>query len=70
MLTENKITALLADYLCAQQYSGIITLTSILKGIDVTAVSPHGKRICIEVKGATSGALPPESTESRSVRIR
>lgn len=54
MLTENDITELLIKYLRDQGYTNTNHLTTLQKGVDITAVNPDGINVWIEVKGETS----------------
>ena len=54
MLNENDITSLFVSYLETNNYKNIIALNTKQKGFDITALTPEGKKIYVEVKGETS----------------
>ena len=57
MLTENDITNYLVDYLKTVGYTQVNGITTLDRGIDITAVNTKGKKVCIEVKGETSSRV-------------
>jgi hypothetical protein len=57
MLTENDITTYLVSYLESVGYTQVVGLTTLQRGIDVTALNTDGKKVCIEVKGETSSKV-------------
>lgn len=57
MLTENDITNYLVVYLKNIGYTEVNGLTTLERGIDVTAINNKGEKVCIEVKGETSSKV-------------
>lgn len=54
MLTENDIIEILVEYFRTLGYTDIKSMSTLQRGIDITALNSKGIRLCIEAKGETS----------------